>query len=172
MLKIKFWQLWWACIAALAASYPISTWAADRIIDAGVLPAPFLLSWTGVWVFSVAGGLCAAFVKIPEIDKSFNYPPLAKFLIGLFSGVALSLAVNNFNEAQSGALPLFALLAGLFSAPLVAGTMVWISNQKRINKTLNQAVRSRTGIDTSINDDFTVDTHYKRRDSNDSANLD
>ena len=80
-------------------------------------------------------------------------------------------AVNNFNEAQSGALPLFALLAGLFSAPLVAGTMVWISNQKRINKTLNQAVRSRTGIDTSVDDDFTVDTSYKRSDSNDSANL-
>lgn len=172
MLKIKFWQLWWACVAALAASYPISAWAADQLIEARVLPAPFLLSWTGVWVFSAAGGLCAALVKIPEIDKSFSYPPLAKFLIGLFSGVALSLAVNNFNEAQSGALPLFALLAGLFSAPLVAGTMVWISNQKRINKTLNQAVRSRTGIDTSINDDFTVDTDYKRRDSNDSANLD
>lgn len=171
MLNIKFWQLWWACIAALAASYPISAWATDRIIDAGVLPAPFLLSWTGVWVFATAGGLCAAFVKIPEIDKSFNYPPLAKFLIGLFSGVALSLAVNNFSEAQSGALPLFALLAGLFSAPLVAGTMVWIGNQKRINKTLNQAVRSRTGIDTSLNDDFTVDTDYKRRDSDDSANL-
>ena len=172
MLKIKFWQLWWACIAALAASYPISAWAADRIIDAGVLPAPFLLSWTGVWVFSTAGGLCSAFVKIPEIDVRFYYPSLAKAFIGIFMGVALSLAVNNFNEAQSGALPLFALLAGLFSAPLVAGTMVWISNQKRINKTLNQAVRSRTGIDTSINDDFTVDTDYKRRDSNDSANLD
>ena len=171
MLKVKFWQLWWACIAALAASYPISAWAADHIIEAGVLPAPFLLSWTGVWVFATAGGLCAAFVKIPEIDKSFYYPSLAKALIGVFMGVALSLALNTFSEARSGALPLFALLAGLFSAPLVAGTMVWISNQKRINKTLNQAVRSRTGIDTSLDDDFKVDTDYKRRDSNDSANL-
>lgn len=171
MLNIKFWQLWWACIAALAASYPISAWAADRIIDAGVLPAPFLLSWAGVWVFSTAGGLCAAFVKIPEIDKSFYYPSLAKALIGVFMGVALSLAVNTFNEAQSGALPLFALLAGLFSAPLVAGTMVWISNQKRINKTLNQAVRNRTGLDTSVDDDFTIDTAYKKGGSNDSANL-
>lgn len=165
MLKIKFWQLWWACVAALAASYPISAWATEQLIESRVLPAPFLLSWTGVWVFSTAGGLCAAFVKIPEIDKSFNYPPLAKFLIGLFSGVALSLAVNNFSEAQSGALPLFALLAGLFSAPLVAGTMVWISNQKRINKTLNQAVRNRTGLDTSVDDDFQIDTDYKKGDS-------
>lgn len=171
MLKIKFWQLWWACIAALAASYPISAWAADQLIEARVLPAPFLLSWTGVWVFSTAGGLCSAFVKIPEIDKSFYYPSLAKALIGVFMGVALSLAVNTFNEAQSGALPLFALLAGLFSAPLVAGTMVWISNQKRINKTLNQAVRNRTGLDTSVDDDFQVDTDYKRSNSNDSANL-
>tara|TARA_R110002073_G_scaffold336570_1_gene535632 strand:- start:2621 stop:3034 length:414 start_codon:yes stop_codon:yes gene_type:complete len=136
-----------------------------------VLPAPFLLSWTGVWVFSTAGGLCAAFVKIPEIDKSFNYPPFAKFLIGLFSGVALSLAVNSFSEAQSGALPLFALLAGLFSAPLVAGTMVWISNQKRINKTLNQAVRTRTGLDTSVDSDFQIDTDYKKGGSDGSANL-
>ncbi|KAF0569201.1 hypothetical protein FQV37_196 [Psychrobacter nivimaris] len=171
MLKIKFWQLWWACIAALAASYPISAWAADQLIEARVLPAPFLLSWTGVWVFSTAGGLCAAFVKIPEIDKSFYYPSLAKALIGVFMGVALSLAVNTFNESQSGALPLFALLAGLFSAPLVAGTMVWISNQKRINKTLNQAVRNRTGLDTSVDADFQIDTAYKKGDSDDSANL-
>ena len=171
MLKIKFWQRWWACVAALAASYPISAWAADQLIEARVLPAPFLLSWAGVWVFSTAGGLCAAFVKIPEIDKSFYYPSLAKALIGVFMGVALSLAVNTFNEAQSGALPLFALLAGLFSAPLVAGTMVWISNQKRINKTLNQAVRNRTGLDTSVDDDFQIDTAYKKGDSDDSANL-
>lgn len=171
MPKIKFWQLWWACVAALAASYPISAWAADQLIEARVLPAPFLLSWAGVWVFSTAGGLCAAFVKIPEIDKSFYYPSLAKALIGVFMGVALSLAVNTFNEAQSGALPLFALLAGLFSAPLVAGTMVWISNQKRINKTLNQAVRNRTGLDTSVDDDFQIDTAYKKGDSDDSANL-
>lgn len=171
MLKIRLARLWWAFLVALAASYPFSVWATEQLAESRVFPAPFLLSWTGVWVFAAAGGLCAAFVKIPEIDKSFNYPPLAKFLIGLSSGVALSLAVNNFSEAQSGALPLFALLAGLFSAPLVAGTMVWISNQKRINKTLNQAVRSRTGIDTSLNDDFTVDTDYKRRDSDDSANL-
>lgn len=171
MLKIKLWQLWWACVAALAASYPISAWATEQLIQSRVLPAPFLLSWTGVWVFSTAGGLCAAFVKIPEIDMRFYYPSLAKALIGIFSGVALSLAVNSFSEGQSEALPLFALLAGLFSAPLVAGTMVWMSNQKRINKTLDQAVRSRTGIDTSVDDDFTVDTSYKRSDSDDSANL-
>lgn len=166
MLKIKFWQLWWACIAALAASYPISAWAADRIIEAGVLPAPFLLSWTGVWVFSAAGGLCSAFVKIPEIDVRFYYPSLAKASIGIFMGVALSLAINTFSEAQSGALPLFALLAGLFSAPLVAGTQVWIGDQKRITKTLNQVARKRTGLDTSLDgDDFKIDTDYKRRDS-------
>ena len=171
MLRIKFWQLWWACIAALAASYPISAWATQQLIESRVLPAPFLLSWTGVWVFSTAGGLCAAFVKIPEIDMRFYYPSLAKALIGIFSGVALSLAVNSFSEAQSEALPLFALLAGLFSAPLVAGTMVWISNQKRINKTLNQAVRKRTGLDTSVDDDFQIDTAYKKGGSDDSANL-
>ncbi|MGP4715262.1 hypothetical protein ACTXGL_01305 [Psychrobacter sp. T6-6] len=171
MPRIKFWQLWWACVAALAASYPISAWATEQLIESKVLPAPFLLSWTGVWVFSAAGGLCAAFVKIPEIDVRFYYPSLAKALIGLFSGVALSLAIDVFSESQSGALPLFALLAGLFSAPLVAGTQVWISNQKRINKTLNQAVRKRTGFDTSIDDDFQVDTDYKKGGSDDSANL-
>jgi hypothetical protein len=171
MLKIKFKQLLWACIAALAASYPISAWATEQLIESRVLPAPFLLDWTGVWVFAALGGLGAAFVKIPEIDKRFNYPPFAKFLIGLSSGVALSVAINTFSEAQSEALPLFALLAGLFSAPLVAGTMVWISNQKRINKTLNQAVRKRTGLDTSVDDDFKIDTDYKKGGSDDSANL-
>ena len=170
MLKIKSWQLWWACIAALAASYPVIAWATEQLAEPRVLPAPFLLSWMDVWVFATAGGLCAAFVKIPEIDKSFNYPPFAKFLIGLSSGVALSVAVNSFSEAQSEVLPLFALLAGLFSAPLVAGTMVWIGNQKRINKTLNQAIRNRTGLDTSVDDDFKIDTDYKKGGSNDSAN--
>ena len=171
MPKIKFWQLWWACIAALAASYPISAWAAKVAQNAGVLPAPFLLSWSGVWVFAAAGGLCAAFVKIPEIDKRFSYPPFAKFLIGLFSVVALSLFIDVFTDTQSGALPIFALLAGLFSAPLVAGTMVWIGNQKRINKALNQAVRQRTGIDTSIDDDFKIDKRYKKGGSDDTTNF-
>lgn len=171
MLKIKIGRLWWACIAALAASYPFSVWASSQIIESRVLPAPFLLSWTGVWVFAIAGGLCAAFVKIPEIDIRFYYPSLAKALIGIFSGVALSLFIDVFTDTQSGALPIFALLAGLFSAPLVAGTQVWISNQKRINKTLNQMAHKRTGLDTSLDDDFQVDTDYKRSNSNDSANL-
>ena len=38
MLKVKFWQLWWACIAALAASYPISAWAADHSLSGFLLP--------------------------------------------------------------------------------------------------------------------------------------
>ena len=171
MLKIKFWQLRWAFIAALAASYPIIAWSVEVAAQSRILPVPFQLDWMGVWVFAIAGGLCAAFVKIPEIDSRFNYPPFAKFLIGLSSGVALSVAINTFNGAYSEVLPLFALLAGLFSAPLVAGTMVWIGNQKRINKALNQAVRQRTGIDTSIDDDFKIDKRYKKGGSDDTTNF-
>ena len=91
MSKIKTYRLWWACLITIAASYPIIAWAARKMAEPRTLPAPFLLSWLDVWIFAAAGGVCAALVKIPEIDKRFGYPPFAKFLIGLFSGVALSL---------------------------------------------------------------------------------
>ena len=171
MLKIKLRRLMWACLAALALAYPVSVLASDALIKARILPAPFLLSWVGVWVFAIAGGICAAFVKIPEIDVRFHYPSLAKFLIGAFSGVALSLFIDTFTETQSQALPLFALIAGLFSAPLVAGTMVWISNQRRIDKALNQVAKQRTGVDMSLDSDFRIDTDYKKESHDDSANL-
>lgn len=153
MLKIKLTQLVWACLAALAISYPVSAWAASVALHNQVLPAPFLLSWVGVWVFSAAGGLCAAFVKIPEIDARFHYPSLAKAMLGLFTGVALCSFIDTFTETQSGLLTFFALGASLFSAPITAGAMVWLSNQKRMDKALNQLAKRRTGVDVSLDSD-------------------
>ncbi len=167
MLKIKLKRLWWLSLVAMVASYPFSSWAASQAIQGRVLPAPFLLSWLGVWVFAAAGGVCAAFVRIPEIDGRFYHPSVAKSLLGLFSGVAICSLIDNFTDTQSGALAFFAFFASIFSAPLAAGIMVWLSNQKRIDKALNQAVRSRTGVDTSIDSDFTVDRNYKRSNDND-----
>lgn len=167
MLEIKFKRLWWVCLIAMAASYPVSSWAANLALQGRVLPAPFLLSWLGVWVFAAAGGICAGFIRIPEIDKRFHQPSIAKSLLGLFSGVAICSLIDTFSDTQSGALAFFAFFASIFSAPLAAGVMVWLSNQKRIDKALNQVARQRTGVDTSIDTDFTVDKGYKRRDSND-----
>lgn len=167
MLKIKFARLWGLSVVAMVASYPFSAWAANIALEGRVLPAPFLLSWLGVWVFAGAGGLCAAFVRIPEIDARFYYPSIAKSLLGLFSGVALCSLINNFNDTQSGALAFFAFFASIFSAPLAAGVMVWLSNQRRIDKALNQVTKKRIGVDVEIESDFTVDTDYKRSNDND-----
>ena len=155
MLKIKRNQLVWACLSALAFCYPLFAWATTTIDPALVLPAPFKIEWTGVWMFAIGGGICSAFVKMEQIDKRYYYPALAKFLIGTFSGVAISLLVETFINTRIGFLTFGALFASLFSAPAVAGAMAWLSKQERIDKALDGYVKQKTGIDVSLNDEET-----------------
>ena len=176
MLKIKLRRLWWACLVALVASYPFSVVAAQKLVDPHALTAPFLVSWTGVWVFAVGGGICAGFVRIADVDVNFYLPMVAKVFLGTFSGVALCLLIDAFTSTESGALAFFAYFASLFSAPLAGGTTVWLSKQRRIDNALNQITKQRTGID--LTDDyntpdnrFTIDTDYKRSDGNDKPDL-
>lgn len=143
MLKIKLSRLWLICTIAIALSYPVSVQAVE-LISASGLSAPFLFSWLGVWVFSAAGGLCASFVKITDIDEKLNYPVLAKFFIGLFWGVALCSAIDALTSTPQAALTFFALFASCFSAPLCAGLLVYLSNQKRLNGAFD-SVAKRTG---------------------------
>ncbi len=176
MIKIKLSWLWWACLASLAASYPLSVYAAQNFVNDQALTAPFLLSWTGVWVFAAGGGICAAFVRIADVDVHFYAPMLAKSIIGTFSGVALCLLIDAFTDTQNGALAFFAYFASLFSAPLAGGVTVWLSKQKRIDNALNQITKQRTGIDLSddynpADSNFTVDRDYKRSGSDDSTDL-
>lgn len=148
MLKIKFWQRWWAC-AAIVVLYPISAWAVENT-PILMLPAPFLLEWSGVWAFAIGGGAGSAFLKMREIDDRYHYSALAKFVIGVFSGVAISLLVKTLLNTSIELLTFFALFASLFSAPIVAGTMAWLSKQRRIDKALDGYYKQKTGIDVSL----------------------
>lgn len=139
MLKIKLGWLWLTLIVALVASYPLSAWAADVVV-VRIYAAPFLFSWLGVWFFSVAGGICAGFVRINDIDSKLYAAVFAKVFIGTFSGVSLCLLLSG-NETPEAALTFWAFFASLFSSPLVAGGLVYISNQKRIDSILNRATR-------------------------------
>ncbi|MGO2507108.1 hypothetical protein [Psychrobacter alimentarius] len=132
MLQVKFKRLWWACLIAIAASYPLSVMAADEL-GLSQLSPPFVVAWIGVWVFAIAGGVGASFIHITDVDSKLRYPALAKIVLGTFWGMALSLAIESLTSTPMGALPLFALGASCFSAPLCAGFMVYISSQKRQN---------------------------------------
>lgn len=143
MLRVNIKKIRWFLIVSLFLSYTISVYAATAL-ETRIFTAPFLFSWLGVWVFSAAGGLCASFVKITDIDEKLNYPVLAKFVIGLFWGVALCSAIDALTSTPQAALTFFALFASCFSAPLCAGLMVYLSNQKRLNGAFD-SVAKRTG---------------------------
>lgn len=132
MLKIKLYRAWWALLLAMLLSYPVATYAAETM-QANGLVAPFLVSWLGVWVFAIAGGLGASFIYVTDVDSKLKNPVMAKLVLGTFWGVALCLFIDAMTSTPMGALPLFALAASCFSAPVCAGLMVYISNQKRLN---------------------------------------
>ena len=133
MLKIKIARLWWACLIAIAASYPLSVMAADSL-GLSQLSPPFVVAWLGIWVFAIAGGVGASFIHVTDVDSKLKYnPAIAKVVIGTFWGMALCLALEALTDTPMGALPIFALFASCFSAPLCAGLMVYISDQKRLD---------------------------------------
>lgn len=102
--------------------------------------APFLLSWSPIWVFSLMGGLCANFIKIPEVDKHFRYLMLAKPFLGLCGGIALCLLVSDGSEPPQVALTAYAFGAALLSAPILQSVIAVVTVPK------NQA-----GLFNSIN---------------------
>ena len=137
MLKIKVGRLWWpVLLAAIAISYPIAAMAAAPL-EGREYAAPFLFSWVGVWFFSAAGGVCAGFVRINDIDSRLYAAVLAKVFIGTFSGVALCMLLAG-NDPPEAALTFWAFFASLFSSPLVAGCLVYISNQRRLDQIFNR----------------------------------
>ena len=122
---------------------------AATLVQKSDLTAPFIFSWLGVWVFSGAGGLGASFIVVDDIDAKLRHPIIAKFVIGLFWGVGICLLLDALTGTPQGALTFFALAVSSFATPSTAGAMVWLSNQKRIDKALNQITKSKTGIDLS-----------------------
>lgn len=143
MLQVKFKRLWWAFMAAIVAAYPASVYAADAI-GLNELSPPFVTSWIGIWVFAIAGGSGAGFIYVTDVDSKLKHPTIAKVVIGTFWGMALCLALDALTDTPMGALPLFALFASCFSAPLCIGLMVYISDQKRQNKIYDLASDTAT----------------------------
>ena len=103
------------------------------------LHAPFLMSWLGVWLFAFLGGLASAFIKIQDLDNRLLYPFVAKPLIGMVSGVAIAVFINQNAEPPSPTLLFWALVGTFISTPIVTGFLVFISDQKRQNQLYKSA---------------------------------
>lgn len=103
------------------------------------LTAPFLLSWTAVWLFSFLGGIASAFIRIADIDKRLLYPFIAKPLIGMATGLALCLLINGENDPPSISLAFWGFIGSLCSAPIVTGFLIFISDQERQNELYKSA---------------------------------
>lgn len=160
MFEIKFKQLWWVCLIAIAASYPLSVMASDGLGLSQSSP-PFVVAWTGIWMFAIAGGLGAGFIHVTDVDSKLKYPTIAKVVIGTFWGMALCLALDALTSTPMGVLPLFALFASCFSAPICTGFMVYISDQKRLDSvfdlTKDTATMRAFGRKTKRGDDDATD---------------
>ena len=103
------------------------------MINIQELTAPFLLSWTAVWLFSFLGGLASAFIRIADIDKRLLYPFIAKPLIGMTTGMALCLLINGDNDPPSISLAFWGFVGSLCSTPIATGFLIFISDQDRQN---------------------------------------
>ncbi len=160
MLNNKVRRLWWlALLAAIAISYPIAAVAATPF-EGREYAAPFLFSWIGVWFFSMAGGICSGFVRINDIDSKLYAAVFAKVFIGTFSGVALCMLLAG-EESPEAALTFWAFFASLFSSPLVAGGLVYISNQRRLDQWFNRVGRHAQDRYLPINTDYQKPTGGK-----------
>lgn len=103
------------------------------------LPAPFSISWLGVWVFAFFGGLASAFIRINDIDVKLSYPIIAKTLIGTVSGVAMAMMINGQAEPPPINLAFWAFMGSICSTPIITGFLVFISDQKRQNELYKSA---------------------------------
>lgn len=155
-MTINLKKSWWLLLLALVIMYPISAEAAQAV--ARVYGAPFLFSWSGIWLFSLAGGFGAGFVRIEDIDKQLSYPWVAKTFIGCVSGVALCMFLSQDAANPKPALTFWALIASGVSAPIAAGALVYLSNQNRMFGWFDFVVKRRTGYSDKGGQDDNADS--------------
>lgn len=146
MLQFNFKRFCLAFILTIALAYPVSALASVAAAGLGMeaLSPPFTPKWVGVWVFAVGGGIGASFIHVAEVDKHLKYPTLAKIFLGTFWGMAISLAIDAMTSTPMGAIMLFTVGASSFSAPICAGFMVYISDQRRQNSVYDAAKNAAT----------------------------
>ncbi|MGA6101747.1 hypothetical protein ACPESL_06140 [Psychrobacter pocilloporae] len=102
--------------------------------------APFLVTWIPVWLFALAGGIGAIFIKIPEIDKHFRFLMFAKPFLGVFGGISLCVLVSDGSDPPQVAMTAYAFLASLLSAPLLQALLAVTSiprNQASLFNAIN-----------------------------------
>lgn len=130
-VRIKKRALWLFAIvlslmtkAAASASTTQITAETVIVVNRYGMGAPFLVSWIPVWLFALAGGIGANFIKIPDIDKHFRYLMLAKPFLGVFGGITLCLLISDGSEPPQAAMTAYAFIAALLSAPILQALLV------------------------------------------------
>lgn len=103
------------------------------------LNAPFLISWLGVWLFALLGGVVSAFIRIGDIDNRLLYPFISKPLIGMATGLSLAVAINGNVEPPPVSLIAWAFVGSICSTPIITGFLVFISDQNRQNELYKSA---------------------------------
>ena len=102
--------------------------------------APFLVSWVPIWLFALAGGIGANFIKIPDIDKHFRFLLLAKPFLGVFGGISLCVLISDGSDPPQVAMTAYAFVASLLSAPLLQALLAVTSiprNQASLFNAIN-----------------------------------
>ena len=135
-IRIKGRVLWFFALTlsimtkVMAADTTMITAETVIVVNKYGMGAPFLISWLPVWIFALAGGIGATFIKIPEIDKHFRYLMISKPFLGLFGGIALCLLVSDGSEPPQVALTAYALIASLLSAPILQALIAVVTIPK------------------------------------------
>ena len=133
-IRLKKRMLW--VIAALlvlmstALAQVVAAPAHAIAINSYGIPAPFLMSWTPIWFFSISGGIGASFLKIEEVDKNFHFVHFAKAFIGLTAGLALCLLVTDGAEPPEAIMSFYAFCASIGGAVLVQG-FIYLASMRR-----------------------------------------
>lgn len=131
--KFKQYSLWFVLIilSAMAnamAEVPVTITAETVIVvNKYGMTAPFLMSWSPVWIFVFAGAVGSSFFKLPDIDKNFSYLLIAKPFLGVFGGMALCLLLSDGSEPPEISLSAYGLVAALLSAPILQGLIAIVT---------------------------------------------
>ena len=107
------------------------------IVNQWGITAPFLLSWTPVWAFSIFGGIGSIFVKVDNIDARFRYLYVAKPFLGVLGGMSLSIAMTDGCDPPEVILSTYAAISSFLSSAILQFVLVLLSSPKNSLKVVN-----------------------------------
>ena len=100
------------------------------IVNKWGMTAPFLLSWSPIWVFTMLGGVGSIFIKVGDIDDKFRWLYVAKPYLGMFSGMILCLAVTDGRDPPEVILSAYGGLVSFLGALIMQFLAVLLSSPK------------------------------------------